>query len=104
MHMQRVESGTRLANMRWCRRHICVVDSDDKEGLHRFVCAFDCRVWLDLFTIWAPKLHSFDPSFFVGPKEAFANHQAPCLGIPNGRLVSWCSKLEHHKAGRGAPG
>ena len=33
-YMDRVESGTRLANMRWCRRHIFVVSSDDKEGLH----------------------------------------------------------------------
>ena len=38
--------------MRWCRRHIFVVNSDDKEGLHWFVCAFDCRGWLELFTIW----------------------------------------------------
>ena len=51
-YMERVESGTRLANMRWCRRHIFVVNSDDKEGLHWFVCAFDCRVGLELFTIW----------------------------------------------------
>ena len=33
-YMQRVESGTRLANMTWCRRHIFVVNSNDKEGLH----------------------------------------------------------------------
>ena len=51
-YMERVESGTRLANMRWCRRHIFVVNSDDKEELHWFVCAFDCRVRLELFTIW----------------------------------------------------
>ena len=51
-YMQRVESGERMANMRWCRRHIFVVNSDDKEGLHLFVCAFDCRVRLELFTIW----------------------------------------------------
>ena len=50
--MQRVESGTRLANMRLCRRHIFVVNSDDKEELHWFVCAFNCRVRLELFTIW----------------------------------------------------
>ena len=42
-----------------------------------------------------PKLHSFDLSFLVGLEEAFANHQAPRLGIPNGRLVLWFSKLEH---------
>ena len=50
-YMQRVESGERMANMRWCR-HIFVVNSNDKEGLHWFVCAFDCRVRLELFTIW----------------------------------------------------
>ena len=49
--MQRVESGTRLANMRWCR-HIFVVNFDDKEGLQLFVCAFDCRVRLEIFTVW----------------------------------------------------
>ena len=46
-YMQRVESGTRLANMTWCHRHIFVVNSNDKEGLHWFVCAFDCRVLLE---------------------------------------------------------
>ena len=51
-NMQRVESGKRMANVRWCRRHIFVVNSDDQEGLHWFVCAFDCRVRLELFTIW----------------------------------------------------
>ena len=43
-YMQSVESGESMANMRWCRRHIFVVNSDDKEGLHWFVCGFDCRV------------------------------------------------------------
>ena len=51
-YMQRVESGERMTNMTWCRRHIFVVNSNDKEGLHWFVCAFDCRVRLELFTIW----------------------------------------------------
>ena len=31
--------------------HFCV-NADDKERLHWFVCAFDCRVRLELFTIW----------------------------------------------------
>ena len=30
--MRMVESGTTLDNMAWCRRHIFVVNSDDKEG------------------------------------------------------------------------
>ena len=44
--VRRVESGT------WCRCPIFVVNSNDKEGLHWFVCAFDCCVRLELFTIW----------------------------------------------------
>ena len=32
--MRRVESATTLDNMAWCHRHIFVVDSNDKEGLH----------------------------------------------------------------------
>ena len=51
-----------------------------------------------------PKPHSFDPSFLDGHEEAFANHQAPRLGIPNGRLVLWFSKLKHREAGSGALG
>ena len=50
--MRRVESGTRMDNMRCCRRRIFVANSNDEEGLHWFVCAFDCRVRLELFTIW----------------------------------------------------
>ena len=50
--MRRVEPGATQHNMAWCHRHIFVVNSDDKEGLHWFVCAFHCRVRLELFTIW----------------------------------------------------
>ena len=50
--MQMVESGTTLDNMAWCPHHIFVVSSDAKEGSHWFVCAFDCRVWLERFVIW----------------------------------------------------
>ena len=45
--MWMVESGTTLDNMAWSRRHIFVVNSDEKE-----VCAFDCRVRLERFIIW----------------------------------------------------
>ena len=38
--------------MRSCRHHIFVANSNDKEGLHWIVSAFDCRVRLELFTIW----------------------------------------------------
>ena len=38
--------------MAWCRRHTFVVNSDDKEGFNRFLCAFDCQVRLERFIIW----------------------------------------------------
>ena len=41
-----------LDNIVWCHRHTFVVNSDDKEGLHWFVCAFDCRVGLERFMVW----------------------------------------------------
>ena len=53
-----VESGTTLDNTAWCRRHIFVVNTDDNEGAHWFVCAFDCHVWLELFIIWIWELLS----------------------------------------------
>ena len=51
-YTKRVESGTRLANRRWRCHHIFMFNSDDKEGWHWFVCAFDCRVRLNCFTFW----------------------------------------------------
>ena len=36
-----------IDNIAWCRRHTFVVNSDDKEGLHWFVCAFDCGFGLE---------------------------------------------------------
>ena len=47
-----LDFGCTLDNMAWCRRHTFVVNRDDKEGLHLFVCAFDCRVRLECFIIW----------------------------------------------------
>ena len=40
----------------WRRRHIFIVDSDDREGLYWFVCARDCRV-----QVWALKVHIWVP-------------------------------------------
>ena len=64
--MQMVECGSTLDNMAWCCRHTLVINSDDKEGLHWFVCAFDCRVQLERFIIWVweplssiPLIHPF---------------------------------------------
>ena len=82
--MQRVESGIRLANMRWYRRHIFVVNTDDKEGLHWFVCAFNCRVWLELFTIWVweplSSTHLIRP-FLLALKKLSLTTQHRALGF-----------------------
>ena len=50
--MQIIECGSTLDGMAWCRDHIFVVNSDDKEGLQWFVCAFDCGARLECFIIW----------------------------------------------------
>ena len=42
----------KLDNMAWFRRHSFVGNSDDKEGLQWFLCAFDCRVRVECFSIW----------------------------------------------------
>ena len=104
--MLRVESGTRLDNTAWCRRHIFWL-----VPMTRNVCnglcvpSISCLVGaFQYLGLGTPKLHSFDPFFLGGHEEAFANHQAPCLGIANRRLVLWFSKLEHHEAAGGAPG
>ena len=80
--MRMVESGTIPDNMAWCRRHI-FVNTDDKEGAHRFVCVFDPRVRLELFMIWV-----WEPQSCIHLIRLFlttmknANHQAPGIGIP----------------------
>ena len=85
--MRRVESGTRLDNMAWCRRHIFVVNSNDKEGLHWFVCAFDCRVRLELFTIWAweplSSAHLICP-FLMAMKKLSLTTKHRALGFQTG--------------------
>ena len=40
----------------WRQRHIFIVNSDDREGLHWFLCAIDCKV-----PIWAFKVHIWEP-------------------------------------------
>ena len=40
----------------WRHRHIFIVNSDDREGLHWFLCAIDRRV-----PIWAFKVHIWEP-------------------------------------------
>ena len=80
--MRMVEYGTTLDHMVWCRRHIFVVISDDKEGSHWSVCAIDCRVWLESFNIWVweplSSIHLICP-FLTAIKK------------PKGRLVLWFS-------------
>ena len=40
----------------WCRRHTIIVNSDDREGLHWFLCAMDCTppIWAFIVWIWEP--------------------------------------------------
>ena len=64
--MQIVECGSTLDNMVWCCGHISVVNSDDKEGLHWFVYAFDCRVRLERFIIWV-----WEPLSSISMKHPF---------------------------------
>ena len=33
-----------IVGLAWRRRHIFIVNSDNREGLHWFVCAMDCTV------------------------------------------------------------
>ena len=40
----------------WRRRHIFIVNSDDREGLQWFVCAIDCKV-----PVLAFKVHIWEP-------------------------------------------
>ena len=47
------------------RRHILIVNSGDRKGLHWFVCAMGCRV-----PVWAFKVHIWEPlpdTFLVWP-------------------------------------
>ena len=50
--MQIFESGSTLDNIAWCCGHTNLVNNDGHQGLHWFVCAFDCRVLLKCFIIW----------------------------------------------------
>ena len=50
--MQIVESSSTIGVMAWCHRHTFAVNHNDKEGLHWFVYAFDCRVRLGCFIMW----------------------------------------------------
>ena len=54
--MRMVECGSTLDNMPWCLRHFLVVNSDDKQGWHWFLCAFECRVrWARcIIWVWEP--------------------------------------------------
>ena len=42
-----------LDNMAWCLCHTMIL-SDDKEGLHWFVCAFECLVECLIIWVWEP--------------------------------------------------
>ena len=82
--MRMVEFGTTLDNMAWCRRHIFLVNSDDKEGSHWFVCAFDCRVQLEHFILWVleplSSIHLIRP-FLTAIKKLCLTTQHRALGL-----------------------
>ena len=88
--MQMVEFGSTLDNMAWCRCHTFVVNSDDKEGLHWFVCAFECLVRLKHFIIWVweplSSIHLIRP-FLLGLKKLCLNTKHWALGF---QKDGWC--------------
>ena len=47
-----------IVGLAWTHRPIFIVNSDDREGLHWFVCAMDCKVpvWAFKVWIWEPLL------------------------------------------------
>ena len=45
-----------IVRLAWRRRHIFIVNSDDRKGLHWFLCAINCRV-----PVWAFKVHIWEP-------------------------------------------
>ena len=89
--------------MAWYYRHNSVVNSDDKEGSHWFVCAFNCRVWSECFIIWGweplSSIHLIPP-FLTAIKKLCLTTKQQALG----RLVLWFSALAHHKTGGESPG
>ena len=46
----------KTVRLAWRRRHIFIVNSHAREGLHRFLCAIDCKV-----PVWAFKVHIWEP-------------------------------------------
>ena len=46
----------KTVRLAWRQRHIFIVNSDDREGLHWFPCAIDCKV-----PVWAFKVHIWEP-------------------------------------------
>ena len=46
----------KTVRLAWRQRHIFIVNSDDREGLHWFLCAIDCKV-----PVWAFKVHIWEP-------------------------------------------
>ena len=46
----------KTVRLAWRQRHIFTVNSDDREGLHWFLCAIDCKV-----PVWAFKVHIWEP-------------------------------------------
>ena len=94
--MRKVESGTTLDNMAWCRRHIFVVNADDKGGARWFVCAFSCCVRLEFFIIWVwEPLSSIDliPPFLTAMKKLSLTTKHRTLGFQKDRWSCGCQSL-----------
>ena len=53
----------KTVRLAWRRRHIFIVNSDDRERLHWFLCAIDCKVpvWAFKVPVWAFKVHIWEP-------------------------------------------
>ena len=77
--MRIVESGTTMDNMAWRRRHIFMV-----KRVHWFVCAFNCRVRLELFIIWVweplSSIHLIHP-FLMAMKKLSLTTKHRALGF-----------------------
>ena len=75
-----------------------IVNSDDKEGLHWFVCAMDCRVPVWAFEVWISGLdrgtivwYLLDPANVEKPPTKQCFHTQSGFGFLQGWLVMWLS-------------
>ena len=102
--MQIVESGSTQDNMAWCGCHTFVVNSDDRGGLHSFVCAFDCHVPLERFVIWVSEplssIHSIH-LFLLALKKLCLTTKHRALGF---QVDVWSCRFQSTGGGGAGPG